>query len=250
MRKLRIIPCLQLKDETLVKTVQFKTPQYIGDPVKVVRSFNEKSVDELIILDIQATVRQRTPNLKFIAGIVNECSMPVMYGGGIHSLEDIKNVLGIGVGKVILNSCAARNAQLVKEAAEKVGSRCVVVSMDVKKNFFGRYEVWTHSGTITTKLHPVEYAVQMEHMACGELFLNSIDRDGTRQGYDLDLIRQVSEAVSVPVIACGGAGNSADIAEAFEMSGASAIAAGSVFLYDEKRRTVSLSFPPPHHLHP
>ena len=238
-----------MKDETLVKTCQFKTPQYIGDPVQIIHSFNEKSVDELIILDIQATIQQRKPNLKFIAGIVNECSMPVMYGGGIHSLEDIKNIVSIGVEKVILNSYAAGDAQSVNTAAEQVGSHRVVVSMDVKKNFFGKYEVWTHSGTITTRLHPVEYAVRMERMACGELFLNSIDRDGTRQGYDLDLIRQVSEAVSIPVIACGGAGNSSDIIEAFEMSGASAIAAGSMFFYDEKRRTISLSFPPLHELH-
>ncbi|MCX5852303.1 MAG: AglZ/HisF2 family acetamidino modification protein [Deltaproteobacteria bacterium] len=249
MHSQRIIPCLQLKGMELVKTYQFKTPQLIGDPIRAIRVFNEKKVDELIILDIQATMKQRKPNLQLITDILNECSMPVMYGGGIHSLDDIKSIVDIGVNKVILNSYAAENPQAVKMAAEEFGSNRIVVSMDVKKNFFGRYEVWTHSGTVSTRMSPIRYAVEMEHMLCGELFLNSIDRDGTRQGYDLDLIREVSEAVSIPVIACGGASNVSDIMEALEMSGASAIAAGSMFLYDERRRTISITFPAFQELH-
>ena len=249
MHSQRIIPCLQLKGTELVKTYQFKTPQLIGDPIRAIRVFNEKKVDELIILDIQATIKQRKPNLQLITDILNEYSMPVMYGGGIHSLDDIKSIVDIGVNKVILNSYAAENPQAIKMAAEKFGSNRIVVSMDVRKNFFGKHEVWTHSGTVSTRMSPIRYAVEMEHMLCGELFLNSIDRDGTRQGYDLDLIREVSEAVSIPVIACGGASNASDIMEALEMSGASAIAAGSMFLYDERRRTISITFPAFQELH-
>jgi cyclase len=245
MFKTRVIPCLLLKENGLVKTTQFRDPKYVGDPINAVRIFNEKEVDELILLDIQATVEQRRPQMKLISEIASECFMPFCYGGGIRSLEDIKEILGLGVEKVAINTYAMDNPKFVKEAAKNFGSQSIVVAIDVRMNSgeYGEYKVFTHSGTVDTGLDPVEVSKSMEEMGCGEIFLNSIDRDGTRQGYDTEVISRVSRAVSIPVIACGGAGKFSDFDEAIELGGASAVSAGSLFVFHGKHRAVLITYP-------
>lgn len=243
MLRTRVIPCLLLKNRGLVKTIKFKDPTYLGDPINVVRIFNDKEVDELVFLDISATVERRKPNFKYIAEIATECFMPFGYGGGIRDLEDVKTVLGLGVEKVIVNSYAVENPDFISRAADFAGSQSVVVSIDVKKGFLGRYEVYIQSGKRGTGLDPVGFAMEMERRGAGELLLNSIDRDGTMQGYDIELIERVAEAVRVPVVACGGAGKLQDLADAVKVGGASAASAGSIFVFQGRHRAVLISYP-------
>jgi cyclase len=243
MLKTRVIPCLLLKGQGLVKTVQFKNPKYVGDPINAVRIFNEKEVDELIFLDIQATVDQKGPQVKRILEIASECFMPLCYGGGIRSLAGIQEILGLGVEKVAINTYAVENPNFIRNAADTFGSQSIVVAIDAKKHSSGRYEVFTHGGRIPAKLDVAEHAKKMEEMGCGEILLVSIDRDGTREGYDTELISQVSRSVSVPVIACGGAGKLSDFADAVGMGGASAVAAGSLFVFHGKHRAVLITYP-------
>lgn len=243
MIRTRVIPCLLLKNQGLVKTTKFKDPKYLGDPINIVKIFNEKEVDELIFLDITATIENRKPSMALIAQIASECFMPLSYGGGIRSLDDIKEILGLGVEKVSINSYAVKNPSFVKEASGLFGSQSIVVSIDVKKNLFGKYEIYIHGGKYSTKLDPITFAMQMEKMGAGELLLNSIDRDGTMQGYDIELINKVSHAVTIPVIACGGAGKVDDFADAVKNGGASAVAAGSMFVFQGRHRAVLINFP-------
>ena len=238
----RVIPCLLLKNDGLVKTVRFKDPKYLGDPINIVRIFNDKEVDELIFLDILATTENRRPNFELLAKITSECFMPLGYGGGIRDMEDVKRLLGIGVEKFVLNTSAVENPSLIREAADHAGSQAVVISIDVKKTLFGKYEVFTRAGRKGTGFDPVKFAVDVEKQGAGEIFLNSIDRDGTMQGYDLDLIRRVAESVTVPVVACGGAGNVAHLAQVVK-AGASAAAAGSMFVFQGPLRGVLISYP-------
>ena len=238
----RVIPCLLLKNEGLVKTVKFKDPKYLGDPINIVRIFNDKEVDELIFLDILATVENRRPNFELLGKITSECFMPLGYGGGIRTLEDVKQLLAMGVEKIVLNTSAVENPSLIRVAADYAGSQAVVISMDVKKTLLGKYEVYTRGGKKGTGLDPVKFAVEMEKQGAGELFLNSIDRDGTMQGYDLELVRCVADSVTVPVVACGGAGNIQHLAEAIQ-AGASAAAAGSMFVFQGPLRGVLISYP-------
>jgi cyclase len=243
MLKTRVIPCLLLKNEGLVKTVKFKNPKYVGDPINAVKIFNDKEVDELIFLDITATVEQRKPPIKLISEIATECFMPFCYGGGITTIEDIAELFKLGVEKVAINTQAVENPSLIKEAAERFGNQSIVVSIDVKKNMFGKYRVLTHGGRKATKCDPVDFAVRMQELGAGELFLNSIDRDGTRQGYDLELIRKVSESVNIPIIACGGADSLDDFADAIKQGGASAVSAGSMFVFQGQYRAVLITYP-------
>lgn len=238
----RVIPCLLLKNDGLVKTVKFRDPKYLGDPINIVRIFNDKEVDELFFLDITATIENRKPNFTLLEKITSECFMPLGYGGGIRDMDDIKKLLKIGVEKIVLNTSAVQNLALIREAADYAGSQAVVVSMDVKKTLFGKYETWIQSGKKNTKLDPVQFALEMEKQGAGELFLNSIDRDGTMQGYDLELIQLVSNSVTVPVVACGGAANINHLAEAVQ-AGASAAAAGSMFVFQGPLRGVLISYP-------
>jgi cyclase len=239
----RVIPALLLKGQGLVKTVKFKDPKYLGDPINIVKIFNDKEVDELIFLDITATNEKRHPLFEMLAKITSECFMPLGCGGGIRSLVDVKTLLGLGIEKVILNTVSVENPEFVTEVAEYAGSQAVVVSMDVKKGLLGKYEVVTHSGKTGVGLDPVRHALEMEKRGAGELFVNAIDRDGMMQGYDLDLIRRVAGAVSIPVIACGGAGNLQHLAEAIQQGGASAAAAGSMFVFQGPLRGVLISYP-------
>ena len=244
----RVIPCLLLKDKGLVKTVRFKDPTYVGDFINAVKIFNDKQVDELVFLDITATVERRKPPFAQVAKITAECFMPLAYGGGIRELADIKQLLNLGVEKVCINSYAVENPSFITTAANLVGSSSIVVSMDVRKTRFGGYRVFTKSGTRNTHLDPVAFAMQMERAGAGELLLTAIDRDGTMQGYDLELITSVSQAVTIPVVACGGAGTVDDMAQAILKGGASAAAAGSLFVFQGKHRAVLITYPAPEEL--
>lgn len=244
-KRTRIIPCLLLKNTGLVKTVRFKTPTYLGDPRNVVKIFNDKEADELVLLDITATLEGRGPRFDLIGEIASECFMPLGYGGGIRNVEEVKRLIGIGIEKVIVNSSAVGNPLLIEETAKVIGSQSVVVSIDVRQKFITRrYELCTHSGTKGTGLDPVEFARQMEQAGAGEILLNSIDRDGVMNGYDLDLISRVAQAVRIPVVACGGAATVTDLAQAIHV-GASAAAAGSMFVFQGKLKAVLISFPAP-----
>lgn len=245
MRKMipRIMPCLLLHDRGLVKTVKFKDARYIGDPRNAVRIFNEKEVDELILLDIGATPERKQIQFDLIREIVSEAFMPVAYGGGIHTVEDAKQILALGVEKIVLNSYAVENPDFITKAADSFGSSSVVVCIDVKKSLWGKYEVWTHGGRQRTKLDPVQHAMTMANKGAGEIVVNSIDLDGTMAGYDLRLISAVSRAVQIPVIASGGAGKVEHLAEAIKLGEASAATAGSMFVFQGKHRAVLISFP-------
>jgi cyclase len=226
-----------------VKTVKFKNPVYLGDPINIVRIFNDKEVDELVFLDITATNENRPPAFDVLANITSECFMPLGYGGGIRSMDDVRKLLSLGIEKTILNTSAVENTTLVRAAADYAGSQAVVISMDVKRNFLGKYEVFTRSGKKGTGLDPVKYAIEMEKQGAGELFVNSMDRDGMMQGYDVELIRRVADAVSIPVVACGGAGKLQDLADVINLGGASAAAAGSLFVFQGPLRGVLISYP-------
>ena len=243
MLRTRIMPCLLLKDGGLVKTIKFKDPSYVGDPINAIRIYNEKEVDELIFLDITATIENRPPPFKALSEIASECFMPVTYGGGVRDLETIRQVLSLGIEKVSINSYAVENPDFIRAASERYGSSTIVVSMDVRRKSSGKYEVTTRGGQKGTGLDPVEFAVQMDRMGAGEILLNAIDRDGTQEGYDIELIKSVCDAVGVPVIACGGAGKIEDFRAAVQEGGASACAAGSMVVYFGRNRAVLINFP-------
>jgi len=239
----RVMPCLLLKNGSLVKTVKFKDPGYIGDPINAIRIYNEKEVDELIFLDISATAEKREPPFKVLSEIASECFMPVTYGGGVRDVETIRRILSLGIEKVAINSQAVENPDFVRAAAEKFGSSTIVVSMDVRRKMFGRYEVVVHSGRKSTGLDPVKFASDMEKIGVGEILLTAVDRDGTQEGYDIELIKSVTSAVGIPVIACGGAGKIEDFGIVVKEGGASACAAGSMVVYFGRNRAVLITFP-------
>lgn len=242
MLKTRVIPCLLLENEALVKTVNFKDPTYIGDPINAIRIFNEKGVDELVVLDRTATPHGKKPPMELLAKIAKECFMPLAYGGGIRSIEEIREILGLGIEKVVINSYAAENPSFIEQAAEAFGSQSVVVSMDARREASGAYRLFTHGGARATGLDPVDFSREAAKRGAGEIFLNSIDRDGTMSGYDLELIEKVSRAVPIPVVACGGAGTIADFKHAVD-AGASAAAAASMFVFYGKNRAVLINYP-------
>lgn len=231
-----------LNGSGLVKTIKFKSPVYIGDPINTMKIFNEKEVDEIVLLDITATNEKREPDYKRIKGIVSEAFMPIGYGGGINKITQIEKIFKLGVEKVILNTAAILDPSLIARAAEIFGSQSIVISVDVKNDFWGRRGVYTHSGCKKQRTGLIPYLKIAEASGAGEIFINSIDNDGTMEGYDIELIRQVSENVSVPVIACGGAGNLLDFARAIE-AGASAVAAGAMFVFQGIYRAVLISYP-------
>lgn len=244
MLKTRVMPCLLLRNRGLVKTVKFKEPKYIGDPVNTVRIYNDQEVDELVFLDITATPENKRINFDLIADIASEVFMPFAYGGGVGTIEDMKTLFSLGVEKVSLNTAAHETPELVREAAARFGSQSVVVSVDVRKSWLGKYEVVVRGGRTRTGQDPVSYCRRMAELGAGEVLLTSIDRDGTMEGYDLALVSQVTKSVSIPVIACGGAGSVEDIGRARREGGASGVAAGSLFIYQGKNRAVLVNFPP------
>jgi len=239
----RVMPCLLKRHGALVKTVKFKNFTYIGDPVNTIQIFNNLEVDELVLLDIMATKENQKPDFTLIKNIASECFMPLAYGGGIRDISDMKKIFNLGVEKIVICSYAVENPLFIKKASEIFGSQSVVVSIDVKKNFWGKYEVFSHSGTKSTKIDPALFAKKMGEIGAGEIFLNSIDRDGTFQGYDLDLIKKTTAVINIPLIACGGAGEYRDLNKPIK-AGAQAVAAGSLFVYQRKNtESVLINFP-------
>jgi len=242
MLKHRVIPILLLQNDGLIKTTKFKDPKYVGDPINAIRIFNDKEVDELVFLDILASKEKRGIDFDLIENLASECFMPLCYGGGVKDVDSIRRILKLGVEKVSLNSAAFENPDFVKEAVKLFGSSTIVISIDVKKNLWGTYEVWTNGGTKNTKLNPLEAAKKMEDLGAGEILLNSIDKDGTMLGYDNKLIDHVSRSISLPLIAVGGAGKTSDFSAAIS-SGASAVAAGSMFVFHGKHKAVLITYP-------
>jgi imidazole glycerol-phosphate synthase subunit HisF len=243
MYRPRVIPVLLLKNQGLVKSVKFKNHNYIGDPINAVKIFNDLRADELVFLDILASKENRTIPLSFVEKVGDECHMPFSVGGGLRTIEDIKKVIHAGAEKVVINTYAAENPSFIKEAAKEFGSSTIMVSMDVRKNFFGKETLYTLGGTYSTRYTPVEFAKLMEDNGAGEIIINSIDKDGTMQGYDLGLTKRVSQSVTIPVIACGGAGTPAHLTEGIKNAYASAVAAGSMFVYHGPRKAVLISYP-------
>lgn len=239
---IRVIPTLLLHNKGLVKSVKFKDYKYVGDPINAVKIFNEKEVDEIVLLDIDASRENRSPDINRISAIASEAFMPMAYGGGIKSIDEIKSLFLGGIEKIILNKASIVNPRLISEAAKIFGSQSVVVSIDVKKTIFGKYNVYTGNGKTNTKFSPTDFVKRMEILGAGEILLNSIDRDGTYVGYDNHLIEMVSQVVSIPVIASGGAGSIEDFKNAIK-SGASAVAAGSMFVFHGKHRAVLINYP-------
>ncbi len=242
MLRARVIPCLLLRNGGLVKTVRFGKPTYIGDPINAVRIFNDKEVDELVFLDIGEDRAARGPNFDLLADIASQAFMPFGYGGGIRTIDHVRRLYALGVEKVIVNTAAADDPELISEAVRQAGSSGVVASMDVRRNWLGRYSVWVDSGRRDTGAEPVAWAKRLESLGAGEILLTSIDRDGTMGGYDTELIDRVAHAVSVPVVASGGAGTVGHLREAVDR-GASAVAAGSLFVYQGRHRAVLITYP-------
>lgn len=243
MLKARVIPCLLLRDGGLVKTVKFKSYSYIGDPINAVRIYNDMEVDELVFLDIRATVNGAEPSYKLLEELAGECFMPLAYGGGVRNVEQVRRILSLGVEKVVINSAIHEVPGLIEEAAALFGRQAVVASIDVRLNLLGAYEVVVRGGKRRIGLKPVECAKAVVARGAGEIMLTSIDREGTWQGYDLELTKSVTDAVEVPVIANGGAGSLADIGEAISIGRASAAAIGSMAVFQAKGLGVLIKFP-------
>ena len=240
---MRYIPILLLKDGGLYKTRKFSKETYLGDPINTIKIFNDKLVDELVFLDISAARSRSSPNLDVLREIASECFMPLAYGGGISSVEQVREILAIGFEKVIVNSSAWTDPDLVPSLAKMFGSSTIVGSIDVRRNWIGREKVYIKGGTTTIPLGVIEWAKELEKRGVGELIINSIEKDGEMTGYDFDLIQRVARAVSVPVIAAGGAKDKSDLKAAIESAGASAAAAGAMFVFQGKHRAVLISYP-------
>lgn len=244
MLRPRITPCLLVHDGGLVKTVGFKDPKYVGDPINAVKIFNEKESDELIVLDIDATVNGAEPNYKLITHLAAECRMPLCYGGGIRTPEQAKKIIGLGVEKVAISAAAIETPALIRRIADEIGSQSVAVVLDVRKRTFGStYDVWSHNGKKNSKRTPVELAVQAQQMGAGEIVLNSIDHDGKMEGYDLTLAKQVRAAIDIPMTVLGGAGSLADMGELISACGIVGASAGSLFVFKGAYRAVLINYP-------
>jgi len=241
--KTRIIPCLLLRGRGLYKTAKFKDPTYVGDPINAVKIFNEKEVDELIFLDITATPEKKEPAYSIIEDIASECFMPLTYGGGVTSIDQMRRLYRMGVEKISLNTAAFNNRRLVEESCATFGSSSVIAAIDVKKTFLGKNEVHIAGGKINTKEDPIRYAEQLAKLGVGEIFINSIDRDGTMTGYDVEFLKKLGNAVDTPLIACGGAGNLNHMHEAVTQARIPALAAGSMFVFHGKHRAVLINYP-------
>jgi cyclase len=248
MLRTRVIPVLLMRGGSLVKTVQFGRFTYVGDPCNTVRIFNELEVDELCVLDITATREGRSPDLALLADLASECFMPLAYGGGIRSLEDAERIFKIGIEKVVINSAALDRPELIREIATQFGSQAVVVSIDIGRDLMGHTEVRSHAGTRARGRKPVDWALQAEAMGAGEVLLTSIEREGTWSGFDINLVREVADAVSIPVVAHGGAGSVADIGRVVHEGHASAVALGSLVVFQKKGMGVLVNFPEPESL--
>lgn len=239
----RVIPVLLLKERGLVKSVRFKDHRYIGDPINAVRIFNELKADELVFLDIEASRQGRLISVDFVSEVGEEARMPFAVGGGIRTLSDIGSVISAGAEKVVINTRAGQDPGFIRMASDAFGETTIVVCIDVKKSFFKGQTAWMLGGSKSTGFTPVDFARLMEDNGAGELIIQSIENDGTMGGYDIDLTRSVSAAVNIPVIALGGAGSIDDLKTGYLSGGANGLAAGSLFVYQSKRRGVLINYP-------
>ena len=243
MLQKRVIPCLLLHKGGLYKTAKFKKPTYIGDPINAIKIFNEKEVDELMFLDIDASAENKEPNYKMIEDIASECFMPLCYGGGVKNVEQMKRIYALGVEKISISSQAVLNPNLVKEAASIFGNQSVIVTIDIKKDFLGKKKVFINNGKKNTKLNPIDFIKQAETLGAGEIVVNSVDHDGVMNGYDIELLKEIKSNTKVPIIALGGAGKLEHIKEVFEFSHVDAVACGSMFVYHGPLKVVLISYP-------
>ncbi|WP_210643502.1 AglZ/HisF2 family acetamidino modification protein [Pseudomonas sp. Tri1] len=244
MLRPRIIPCLLIQDGGLVKTVKFKDPKYVGDPINAVKIFNEKEADELIVVDIDATANAVEPNYAQIAKLAAECRMPLCYGGGIRTAQQAKRIIALGVEKVAISSAAFENPQLISQIAEEIGRQSVVVVLDHKARLLSKQqEVWTHNGTRNTKRSVIEAAQEFERLGAGEIVLNSIENDGKMKGYDVELAIKLREAVRIPITILGGGGSLEDMRSIVAACGVVGVAAGSFFVFKGAYRAVLISYP-------
>jgi len=244
MLRPRVIPCLLMQDGGLVKTVKFKNPKYVGDPINAVKIFNEKEADELIVLDIDATARGLDPDYKKISHLAAECRMPLCYGGGIKTVAQAKHIISLGVEKVAISAAAVSNPVLVTQIAAEIGGQSVVVVLDVKSRTFSKqYDVWTHNGTRNTKRNVLDLAAEVEKLGAGEILVNAIEHDGTMKGYDLGLANSVRSAVHIPLTFLGGAGSLQDMAGLIAACGTTGVAAGSLFVFKGPYRAVLINYP-------
>lgn len=241
MSLVRVIPTLLLYQGGMVKTEQFKKPVYLGDPINAVKIFNEKEVDELVLMDIDASIEKRAPKYDWLRSIVSESFMPLGYGGGISDVEQAKKLFDMGIEKIILNS-NADNFALIEQLANIYGAQSIVACIDVRKNLFGTFQVYKNRGTIKLKISPLQFAKDLTNAGIGEVILQSIDREGTMKGYDLELIKLISHSIEVPLVAAGGAGSLQDFKDAVQ-AGASAVSAGSFFVFKGKQRGILINYP-------
>mgnify|MGYP001173206844 CR=1 FL=1 len=244
MLRSRIIPCLLVHNKGLVKTVKFKNPKYVGDPINAVKIFNEKEVDELIVLDIDATIEGRSPNFKMIKNLADECRMPFCYGGGISTLNEAKKIISLGVEKVALSNTALSNIDLCIEIGEVIGMQSIVVVIDVKKRkLFGEYDIYTHNGTQKSKWSLNDFVNKLEEIKVGEIVINSIDNDGIMQGYDIKLVELIRNMCSMPITVLGGASSLFDIKKLISNFKVIGAAAGSLFVFKGKYKAVLINYP-------
>lgn len=243
MLRPRLIPVLLLEDQALVKTIQFKKPNYIGDPINAVKIFNDLEADELVFLDINATNQNRLIDLDFVRQVGEEANMPFSVGGGIKTIEDIRSIIAAGAERVVIGSYAIENPDFIKEASAEFGTSTISVCIDFKNNFFRKIKAYSFRGKIESKYSPIEFAKIMEDKGAGEIIIQSIKKDGTMSGYDKSLIFEVSKSLKIPVIALGGASNYSDLKECFNDAYVNGVAAGSLFVYQGVHKGVLINYP-------
>ena len=243
MLRPRIIPSLLVQDSGLVKTVNFKNPKYVGDPINAVKIFNEKEVDELAVFDIDATVLGKEPDYALIEKLANQSRMPLCYGGGVKTVEQAQKIFGLGIEKIALSSAVINNLNLIREIAERVGSQSVIVVLDVKKKLLGGYEVYTHNGKKPTGVNPFKFVEEAQKLGAGEIIINSIDQDGTMRGYDFSLIDKIRSKINLPLTVLGGAGSLDDIGSVIKRHGIIGVAAGSLFVFKGVYKAVLINYP-------
>jgi imidazole glycerol-phosphate synthase subunit HisF len=245
----RIIPCLLLDGTGLVKTRQFKDPTYVGDPINAIKLFNDKRVDELVFLDIAASRSGRGPNYKLIEQLASECFMPMCYGGGLRSAAQARTVVSLGIEKVSINMAAIEDRSIISTVSQELGASSTIAAVDVRRNWLGNYRVYDSVRRKTTDIEPISHVVDLVKAGAGEVFINNVDSDGMQKGFDISFIRSICNAVDVPVIACGGAGSLDDMRQVIQKGGASAAAAGSLFVFKGPHRAVLINYPSQEKIH-
>lgn len=243
MLRPRVIPSLLVHDNGLVKTVNFKNPKYVGDPINAVKIFNEKEVDELAVFDIDATVLGKEPNYSLIERLASQSMMPLCYGGGVKTVDQAQRIFSLGIEKIALSSAVLQNPKLITEISDRVGAQSVIVVLDVKKKLLGGYEVYTHNGKKATGINPFKFVEEAQKLGAGEIVINSIDKDGQMKGYDLDLIDKIREKITLPMTVLGGAGSLQDIEKVIDKHGVIGVAAGSLFVFKGPYKAVLINYP-------